>query len=146
MTLGSTQPLTEMSTGVFPGGKGSWCVRLTTIPPSCAIVMKSGNINFLEPSGPLQACNRTALPFTFTTVKHHWNCVSIVAPFLGFEDEHIHHNMYTVFVFCNLYTCQISFTFIILHIEPNHETKTIVDILLFYHTRPDEVSELMVQN
>jgi hypothetical protein len=25
--------------------------------------MKSGNLNFLEPSGPLQACNRTALPF-----------------------------------------------------------------------------------
>jgi hypothetical protein len=24
--------------------------------------MKSGNLNFLEPSGSLQACNRTALP------------------------------------------------------------------------------------
>ena len=46
--------------GVFPGGKGGWCVRLTTLPPSCAIVMKSGNLNFLEPSGPLQACNGTA--------------------------------------------------------------------------------------
>jgi len=28
--------------------------------------MKSGNLNFLEPSGPLQACNRTALPFFIT--------------------------------------------------------------------------------
>ena len=36
-------------------------VRLTTLPPSCAVVMKSGNLNFLEPSGPLQACNGTAL-------------------------------------------------------------------------------------
>jgi len=27
--------------------------------------MKSGNINFLEPSGPLQACNGTALLFYF---------------------------------------------------------------------------------
>jgi len=27
--------------------------------------MKSGNLNFLEPSGPLQACNGTALPFIF---------------------------------------------------------------------------------
>jgi hypothetical protein len=26
--------------------------------------MKSGNVNFLEPSGPLQACNGTALPLT----------------------------------------------------------------------------------
>jgi hypothetical protein len=24
--------------------------------------MKYGNLNFLEPSGPLQACNRTDLP------------------------------------------------------------------------------------
>ena len=48
--------------GIFPGGKGGRCVRLTTLPPSCAVVMKSGNLNFLEPSGPLQACNGTALP------------------------------------------------------------------------------------
>jgi hypothetical protein len=27
--------------------------------------MKSGNLNFLEPSGPHQACNGTALSFTF---------------------------------------------------------------------------------
>jgi len=33
------------------------------LPPSCAVAMKSGNLNFLEPSGPLQACNGTALPF-----------------------------------------------------------------------------------
>jgi len=26
--------------------------------------MKSGNLNFVEPSGPLQACNGTALPFS----------------------------------------------------------------------------------
>jgi len=39
--------------GVFPGGKGARCVRLTTLPPSCAIVMKSGNLNLLEPSGPI---------------------------------------------------------------------------------------------
>ena len=32
------------------------------LPPSCVAVMKSGNLNFLEPSGPLQACNGTALP------------------------------------------------------------------------------------
>jgi hypothetical protein len=47
---------------VFPGGKGGRCVRLTTLPPSCAVVMKSGNFNFLEPSGPSQACNGTDLP------------------------------------------------------------------------------------
>jgi hypothetical protein len=29
--------------------------------------MKSGNLNFLEPSGPLQACNGTALPYIYIT-------------------------------------------------------------------------------
>ena len=62
MALESTQPLTEMKPGVFPWGKGGRCVKLTTLPSSCVIVMKSGNLNFLEPSGPLQACNGTALP------------------------------------------------------------------------------------
>jgi len=33
------------------------------LPPSCAVVMISGSLNFLEPSGPVQACNGTALPF-----------------------------------------------------------------------------------
>jgi hypothetical protein len=49
--------------GAFRGGKGGRCVRLTTLPPSYAVVMKSGNLNFLEPSGPLQPCNGTALHF-----------------------------------------------------------------------------------
>jgi len=29
-----------------------------TLPPSCAVFMKSGNLNFLEPSGPLQSLRR----------------------------------------------------------------------------------------
>jgi hypothetical protein len=32
--------------------------------------MKSGNLNFLEPSGPLQACNGTALPLPLPSVQH----------------------------------------------------------------------------
>jgi hypothetical protein len=60
MALWSTQPLTEMSARCIYWGKGARCVRLTTLPPSCAVVMKFGDLNFLEPSGPLQACNGTA--------------------------------------------------------------------------------------
>jgi len=37
-------------------GKGGRCVRLTSLLQSCAVVMKSANRSFLEPSGPLQAC------------------------------------------------------------------------------------------
>ena len=33
--------------------------KADNLPPSCAVVMKFGNLNFLEPSGPLQACNGT---------------------------------------------------------------------------------------
>jgi hypothetical protein len=62
MALGSTQPLTEMSTRCIRGGKGGRFARLTTLPPSCAVVMKSGNVNFLELCGPLQTCNGTAVP------------------------------------------------------------------------------------
>jgi len=61
MALGSTQPLTEMSTWSISWGKGGRSVTLTTLPPSCAVFMKSGNLNFLEPSGPHQVCNGTAL-------------------------------------------------------------------------------------
>jgi hypothetical protein len=46
----------------FLGGKCGRCLRLTTLPPSCAVVKKSGNVNFLENSRQLEACNGTALP------------------------------------------------------------------------------------
>jgi len=46
----------------FLGVKSGRCVRLTILPPSCAVVTKSGNLNFLEPFGPVQASNGTALP------------------------------------------------------------------------------------
>ena len=39
-----------MSTRRISWGKDGRCVRLTTLPPSCAVVMKSGNLNFLGPS------------------------------------------------------------------------------------------------
>ena len=35
--------------------------KADNLPPSCAVVTKSGNHNFLEPSGPEHACKGTAL-------------------------------------------------------------------------------------
>ena len=62
----------------FLEGKGCRCLWLTSLPPSCApIVLKSGCLKYLEPSGPVQACNGIALPFTFTffvlfIIYQHW--------------------------------------------------------------------------
>jgi len=49
----------------FLGVKAAACLRLTTLPPSCAVFTKSGNLNFLETSGSVQACNGTALLFGY---------------------------------------------------------------------------------
>ena len=49
----------------FLGSKGGQCAMLKTLPPSCSVVVKSENLNFLELSGPLQACNGTGLPLSF---------------------------------------------------------------------------------
>jgi len=35
-------------------------------------VLKSGSLNFLEPSGPAQACNRIALPLVEDYLKESW--------------------------------------------------------------------------
>jgi len=36
--------------------------KADNLPPFCAVVTKSGNLNFLELCGLVQACNGTALP------------------------------------------------------------------------------------
>jgi len=66
MALGLNQSLTEMSTrNISWGDKGGRCVGLTTSSSSCAIVLKSGSLNLLEPSGPVQASIAIALPLAF---------------------------------------------------------------------------------
>jgi len=43
--------------------KGDRCLGLTTLPLHALIVLKFGNLNPLETSGPVQACVGFALPF-----------------------------------------------------------------------------------
>ena len=43
--------------------------KADNLPPSCAAVTKSGKLNFLEPFGPLEACNGTALPLPLPVHK-----------------------------------------------------------------------------
>jgi len=55
--------------GHFLGDKGGRCVWPTTLPPSWAVVTKSGDLNFLEPSGPLQACNGAAFTICIVALQ-----------------------------------------------------------------------------
>jgi hypothetical protein len=64
--------------------------------------MKSGNLNFLEPSGPLQACNETALTFTFYTTTTTTTTTT----------RHIHKLMKTVIIKSGM--IQVSFLFVLL--------------------------------
>ena len=66
MALGSTGPLTEMSTGSISWGLRRPVCKADNLPPSCAVVMKYGYLNFLETSGSLRPCNGTDLPFPVT--------------------------------------------------------------------------------
>jgi len=74
------------------------------LAPSCAVVTKSGNLNFLEPSGPLQACNGTALHL----------------PYLGYIDV-FHPD--SVFLLSQFY-CNINCEGRSLRKEPNRCTQT----------------------
>jgi hypothetical protein len=42
--------------------------KADNLPLSCADVKKSGGLNLLEPFGPVQASNGTALPFHYCTL------------------------------------------------------------------------------
>ena len=56
--------------------------KADNLPPPCAVVTKLGNLNFLEPSGPLRACNGTALPLPFTVLWALYFCCVVIVPWL----------------------------------------------------------------
>ena len=71
MTLGLTQPLTQMNTsniscGVKATDAWGWQPYYLHVP----IVLKPGSLNLLEPSGPVRPCNGIALPFTLSEQVH----------------------------------------------------------------------------
>ena len=84
MALGSTQPLTEMSTGSI----------------SCAIVTKSGSLNFLEPSGAVQACNWTALPYFGHVYIPHLAHLSTAGHILHFPPPSLVQMLQAVYCVC----------------------------------------------
>jgi hypothetical protein len=62
LILGSTQPLTEISTTDVSWGKGGQCIGLITLPHSCADCLEMLRVSASsKPSWPVQACNGIAL-------------------------------------------------------------------------------------
>jgi len=90
MALGSTQPLIEISTRSISWGWRRPVRKADNLPPSCAFVTKSGNLNFLEPSGPLQACNGTALPYIYIYIYISKDCLFFFTQKLSVAPAPIH--------------------------------------------------------
>jgi hypothetical protein len=87
MALGSTQPLTEMSTRNFPGDKSGRRVRLTTSLPSVSrLPRKCGSLDVSQSYGPSRPVTRIALPFSPYTLMS-------VKPYRIKSNEEVYTNL-----------------------------------------------------
>jgi hypothetical protein len=122
MALGSTQPLTEMSTRNVSWGQRRPVLRADNL--HVPNVLKSGSLNLLEPSGPVQACNGISLPLPlYFILRHHTElfCGST----MKYDLESDIHPKKT------LYLCQLPLGNCSFQLEPVSFFK--LNILVFYN-------------
>jgi hypothetical protein len=76
VTLGSNQPLTEISIKNISWDKDDGYVRLIILPPFMSrFSWNSGSLNLLEPQSPVQYCTGIALPYLYIRQRHLY-CIS----------------------------------------------------------------------
>jgi hypothetical protein len=68
MVLGSTQPLTEMSTRDLPGSKGRQASKAKNLTAVSRLSIKCGSLDVSQPYGPLWPLMGIALPFHYNTI------------------------------------------------------------------------------
>jgi hypothetical protein len=130
MAQGSAQPLTEMSTrniswGVKAAGVYGWQPFHLHVP----IVLKSGSVNLLEPSGPVQACKGIVLPFTFFIVSSYLLSVFLLTPCL-FEYFLFNLPWRSSFHFCVFLLSSLCGPFA-LHCHSSHKDRSVQVSILF---------------
>ena len=84
----------------IPGGKGGRCVRVTTLPPSCAECLVIWSLNRPEPSGPHRAVIGIADP--------EWFCLNYINTVNLMPYSAFHYDSWPTY--CELLSCLICMT------------------------------------
>ena len=79
--------------------------KADNLQPSCAVVMKSGNLSFLEPSGPLQACNGTAAVDVLISQIYFWNKILHVSDSSSVHHQEFFHCTHNNGIYQHIYHC-----------------------------------------